>query len=85
MSAQLRGGGHIARVLVSSRPRAWAWVVGVVSHRTFQAGEGPLISKEPEGLRLVPALQRRDKGGQFLAAMAHDGNRSNDDNKASSP
>ena len=52
--------------------------------RIFQADEGPLISKEPEGLRLVPALQRRDKGGQFLAAMAHDDNRSNDDNNEES-
>ena len=57
--------------------------VGVVSNRILQADEGLLISKEPENLRLVPTLQRRDKGGQFLGAMAHDDNRSNDNNEGS--
>ena len=45
--------------------------VGVVSDLALQADEGPVISKEPEGLRLVPTLQRRDKGGQFLGAIWH--------------
>ena len=55
--------------------------VGVVSHRILKADEEPVISKEPEGLLLVPTLQRRDKGGQFLGALAYDDNRSNDDSK----
>ena len=53
------GGAYCAR---SGLVKAEGVGVGVVSHRILQADEGPLISKEPEGLRLVPSRKRRDKG-----------------------
>ena len=80
--ARSSGGGeveindYILRACWSRKGRVG---VGVVSDLALQADEGPVISKEPEGLRLVPTLQRRDNGGQFLGAMAHDDNISNDD------
>ena len=72
--ARSSGGGeveindYILRACWSRKGRVG---VGVVSDLALQADEGPVISKEPEGLRLVPTLQRRDKGGQFLGAIWH--------------
>ena len=59
-----QGGAYCARAgLVKAEDLGVGVGVGVISHRILQADEGPVISKEPEGLRLVPTLQRRDKGG----------------------
>jgi len=72
--ARSSGGGeveindYILRACWSRKGRVG---VGVVSDLALQADEGPVISKEPEGLRLVPTLQRRDKSPLFLGAQWH--------------